>query len=169
MRYHSKNGLGASISIVSSVLSLAFLASAQAASAQASTTAATPAAHAGLISSLRHAHSLLVHADHDYDGHRAKAAEEVHKALVDLGYHHKKASSTASVVKGAAVSTPGAAAVASGKHHMHESQAKSDAQLKQALQILQEASSVLGNGKHPKANANINAAIAQINTALSLK
>jgi hypothetical protein len=130
------------------------------ASAQAT---ATTSPNAAIIKSLRQAHHLLVRADHDYDGHRAKAAEEVAKALRDLGYHHKKTVTTTPAA--AVVTNP---TVHAGQPKLHESQGSSDAQVQQALQILQGTVSQL-SGKHPKALANINAAIGQINTALKLK
>ena len=51
---------------------------------------------------------------------------------------------------------------------MHEPQATSDAQLREAQQLLQGALTQL-NGKHPKATANVKAAIAEINMALAIK
>ena len=41
-----------------------------------------------VINTLKSAERLLVTADHDYDGHRALAAEEVHRALAELGHRH---------------------------------------------------------------------------------
>ncbi len=91
MRRNLFGGLGLSISVFLGALSLASLAS-----AQATTTPATPSAHAQLLKTLRQAHHLLVNADHDYDGHRAKAAEEVHKAIKELeGKHHGKKAQSA--------------------------------------------------------------------------
>jgi hypothetical protein len=165
MRCNLIHGLGLSISVLLIGAGLPCLTSAQ---TVATTSAKT--AHSALIKELRQAHELLAHADHDYDGHRAKAAEEVHKALVDLGYHHhKKAASPTTVVNGTVAPSSGKAAVHTSQPKMHEPQRASDAQLRQALQILQGSLTTLHSGKHPKAAANVNAAIAQINTALSLK
>ena len=107
------------------------------------------------LENLRQAHRLLVKADHDYDGHRARAAEEVHKAIRELeGKHHAKKVQTgrgprcrhqAPKVKQPAI---------------HEAQASSDAQLRQALTILQGVQAEL-NSRHPKAAANVTAAIAK--------
>ncbi len=118
---------------------------------------AKQAAHSELIKELRSAHKLLAEADRDYDGHRAKAAEEVHKALKDLGYEHKKGAKTAAKKAANAKEPP-----------VHEPQATSDAQLRQALDILKAALPRL-EGKHPKAAANVTAAIAEIKTALAIK
>jgi hypothetical protein len=177
MQSNTIRKLGLSISFVLGGIDLASVNSAQAATTTAPSatvptttpqvTTVTTSAHSGLIQSLHHAHSLLVHADHDYDGFRAKAAEEVHKALIDLGYHHKKSTSPTTVTNGT-VTKPSTAVVASGHGKLHEPQGKSDAQLRQALQILVGAQSAL-NGKHPKAAANVSAAISNINTALAHK
>jgi hypothetical protein len=55
-----------------------------------------------------------------------------------------------------------------GQPRKHEPQTASDAQLREALQLLQVALTQF-NGKHPKATANVEAAIAEINTALAVK
>jgi len=120
-------------------------------------------AQAEVVKALRLAHKLLVEADHDYDGHRAKAAEEVHKALKDLGYRHKKPLPGSPLANGTA-----APKTHSGQPAVHEPQANSDAQLRQAQEILQGVSKQLGSN-HPKAAANVNAAIGEINTALSIR
>jgi hypothetical protein len=108
-------------------------------------------ASATVLEDLKKAHHLLVHAIHDYDGHRAKATHEVHKAMKELGYTHKA---------GAAKSAPGTAT--------KENQPASDAQLCEAQELLQKAESSL-TGRHPKAHANVRAAIGEISTALKIK
>ncbi len=145
-------------------LSIAIVFSGLAASALAQTTLP---AHPELIETLRHAHRLLVHADHDYDGHRAKAAEEVHKALIDLGYRAKKSQPALALTR----ATGGVAApqvVQSGQPKVHEPQASSDAQLHEARELLKGALAQM-NGTHPKATANIEAAVREIRIALKLK
>jgi hypothetical protein len=57
---------------------------------------------------------------------------------------------------------------ATGGKAEREAQAKSDAQLRQAQQVLQQALMYI-NARHPKAAANVQAAIGEINTALSIK
>ena len=122
-------------------------------------------ANAELIETLRSAHRLLVSADYDYEGHRAKAAKEVRNTLEELGRHHKKAKPGLTPNKGAVV-PPKAAHVSQEK--VHEPQATSDAQLREAQQLLQGALTQL-NVKHPNATANVKAAIAEINMALAIK
>jgi hypothetical protein len=134
----------------------------------ASAQAANPAkqaARAQLIATLRSAHKLLVAADHDYNGHRAKAAHEVHQALQELGFHHKKPQ-PGSPAQNAAVA--GAKAAHAAQARMHEPQAASDAQLQQAQQLLQGALTQL-TATHPKATTNVQNAITEITTALSIK
>ena len=124
-----------------------------------STTSAqvVPTTKAELIQELRSAHKLLVEADHDYDGHRAKAAAEVHKAIRELeGKHHSK-KPHATVAKTKPAKEPA----------VHEPQATSDAQLQQAQAILQGVQSKMNS--YPKVTANVTAAITEISTALKIK
>jgi hypothetical protein len=116
-----------------------------------------------VVTNLRSAHKLLAEADRDYEGHRAKAAEEIHNALRELGYRPKKAPPGSAANPGTvAPKTP------SGQAPVHEPQANSDAQLRQALEILQGVSQQLGNGQ-PKVAAKVKAAIGEINTALGIR
>ena len=143
-------------------ISLFFVGLASTTWAQATPVKESP--HAEVIKILRHAHRLLVIADHDYDGHRAKAAAEVHKALKELGYHHPKAQPAKPAANGTVV-PPHA-----GQPKVHEAQATSDQQLREASAHLEKALNRLtSTGKHPKATANVRAAIAEIKTALKIK
>ena len=101
-------------------------------------TTATP-----LAESLKSAHKLLVEADHDYKGHRAKAAERVHAALKELGQ---------------APATSGKGAGRSERSHPHEPQAASDAKLREALSILKGISTSGNSG----VAAHVNGAIKEI-------
>lgn len=149
------------------------------------------AAHAGkmmALETLHRAHRLLVEADHDYDGHRAKAAESVHKAIEEIEAHHRAklgltgtapASSAPvstapakSPVK-ATAAAPGSASVVKGAGagkglHDHEAQGVSDAQLRQAQQLLQGSLSEI-SVRHPHAVAHVEHAIAEINMALKIR
>jgi hypothetical protein len=121
--------------------------------------------HAELIKTLRRAHKLLVEADHDYAGHRAKAAEEVHKALEGLGFHHKKVQPGTTAGNGTVV-PPQTAHPPQPK--VREPQANSDAQLRKARKHLKEALTLF-SGTHPKATGNVEKAIGEIDTALGIK
>jgi hypothetical protein len=134
----------------------------------ASAQAASPAkqaARAQLIATLRSARRLLVAADHDYNGHRAKAAHEVTQALRELGFHPKKPQS-GSPAQNAAVAA--AKAARSAQARVHEPQAASDAQLQQAQRLLQGALTQLSS-IHPKATTNVQNAVTEITTALTIK
>jgi hypothetical protein len=124
----------------------------------------------------------LAEADHDYNGHRAKAAHHVHLALEDLGHHHHHAAaggaagstaSTGAAKAAAAGATPGAVlpnkvAHAAGTGH-HEAQATSDRQLREAAAILQGVLGHVNGSKHPRAMANIQSALGEIKTALAIR
>jgi hypothetical protein len=117
---------------------------------RASAQTAQQEAHAVVLEDLKKAHHLLVEAKHDYDGHRAKAAHEVHKAMKELGYHHK--------ATGTAKSGGGS----------KEDQTVSDGQLREAHELLKKAETFLTK-HHPKAHANVRAAMGEIATALKIK
>ena len=119
---------------------------------------------AQVVMELKSAQRLLVAADHDYEGHRAKAAEEVHNAIKELaGNHHNKKAQPGSATKAALAKNSSAKQPA-----VHESQASSDAQLRQAEMILQGIQGRM-NTHHAKAAANVSAAISEISTALAIK
>ena len=142
------------------------------------------------VGALQTALKLLTVADHDYDGHRAKAAHEVHQALVEMHphYHHNTSSASSTKVLSAAQKKAVAQKKTAngGPPAVHEDQTTSDSQLRQAQQLLQGASTGLNanhstvathstaakhskTGNHPKAAAHVAAAIAEINTALAIK
>ena len=97
----------------------------------AQTVAPRPAAtgeKAALVNQLRTAQSLLMAANYDYNGHRGLAAAEVHKAIRQLvGKHHVANATSATAARNPAAKLP----------TVHESQAVSDNQLRQAQVILQ--------------------------------
>jgi hypothetical protein len=93
------------------------------------------------ITTLDDAYATLAQADHDYKGHRVKAMKQIELAVQALG------------------------GKISGKGRGHEPQATSDAQLRAAQALLQQASGGL-SGKSLK---HVNAAITQISTALAIK
>jgi thermostable 8-oxoguanine DNA glycosylase len=119
--------------------------------------AAVTTANSQAVQALKTAHALLATADHDYQGHRAVADQEVRKAMAALGYRYRKARTVSTVP-----------AVAAPQPSMHKPQANSDAQLAQARQILQGVLAQAG-ASHRKAAAHLQAAIVHINAALSVK
>ncbi|MDB5310008.1 MAG: hypothetical protein JWO38_4210 [Gemmataceae bacterium] len=112
-------------------------------------------AHSGsmVASELHAAHALLVKADHDYQGHRAKAAHEVAAAIREIaGTHHHHT---------------GTGNHPAGQARTKIPQGTSDAHLTQASQILTAALGKLPAGH--KATANIQAAINEIQTAFKIR
>jgi hypothetical protein len=125
------------------------------------------ATHATLIAELHQIMGLLHQAKHDYEGHRAAAMEQVHKAIEALEHdmhHHNKTKP----------GTPGAAA-----HHAKpgnsnkEPQAESDLQLKEAITGLQavhgQLASLPKGPKHAHAEEHIHKAIHDLHVALKIK
>ena len=90
---------------------------------------------------LNDAYATLAQAKHDYQGHRVRAMKQIEAALGELG---GKISST-------------------GKNH--EPQGTSDAQLRAAQGLLEQAKAGLSG----KALKHVQAAINQISTALSIR
>jgi len=121
---------------------------------------------AAIVDQLRAAHKLLNAADRDYSGHRARAAEEVHKAIRELTGRKHGTPMAAGIPPTRTVSAIKPSKGAKGS--AREPQASSDSQLRQAQTILQGVQSEL-NSRHHKAAGNLKTAIAEINTALSLK
>jgi hypothetical protein len=109
----------------------------------------------GMISLLRTAHARLQQADHDYQGHRARAANHVVSALRHLG----------------APGLPGSG-IAPGVGRLP--QAQSDGYLRDALFRLNQVQNELGTrvnrvAHHGSARSQVSAAIGEINLALSIR
>ena len=98
------------------------------------------------VALLRPAYITLATADHDYKGHRVKAMKAIEAACKLLGTD------------------------ISGEGRGHEPQAVSDAQLRQALSEVQQASAAVPGGKdQKKIVAHLDKAISELNTALTIK
>jgi len=95
----------------------------------------------GSFTLLDDAYATLAHADHDYKGHRVKAMKQIELAVQELG------------------------GKISGNGRGREPQGTSDAQLRAAQVLLQQAA----GGVSKKPLKHVNAAIEQINIALSIK
>ncbi len=154
------------VSLSISSLLLAGLAS----NALAQAAPATQTPEGTIIGSLRGAHRLLVHADHDYQGHRDKAADEVKEALRDLGYHHKKAEPSTIPNGGTAVSPKPAQ---TDQPKANEPQPNSDAQMGEAEKLLQRALTLLkkqpSTTRNERATAKTTKAITEVETALAIR
>jgi len=98
-------------------------------------------AAAGPGTLLDDAYATLAQAKHDYKGHRVKAMKQIELALGEKG------------------------AKVNGKGKVREPQSTSDAQLRAAQALLQQAASQLSG----KALKHVNAAVSQISTALQIR
>ena len=94
---------------------------------------------------LAHAYHLLKKADHDYDGHRVKAMEEVKAAAADLGVE------------------------LGGDLDKHEWQWHSDEQMKEARRLLRDAREKLEAHDRDRVADRVDRAIKEINAALEVK
>ena len=116
-----------------------------------------PAANSAVVQHLHHVVKLLNEADHDYDGYRAKAVHNVHKAIKALEPHHH---APAPVAPGTKPPAP------------KEKQEKSDGQLKEALKTLgalQGTLQGLAGKHHQQAALDVAAAMTDLNTALKIR
>jgi hypothetical protein len=99
------------------------------------------------VQAVTQAYRLLSLADHDYQGHRAKAMKHLHQAGRVLGVSLK------------------------GDGKTKEQQGSSDAQLQQAQTTLQQmtANTNTAGQRHQRALQHVNSALSEISTALSIK
>jgi hypothetical protein len=119
---------------------------------------APPAQFAGTVKELHEIIQVLEVAKHDYDGHRAAAVHEIHKAIRALHPHHKPPVATKPAPK--TTPLPG------------ETQAMSDVLLKQALDALLVLHPKLTGSSKPeevKSAADLATAIAELKIALAIK
>lgn len=94
---------------------------------------------------LREAYGILEQADHDYKGHRHAAMHQIAEAARHLGVKLH------------------------GDGKAREPQAVSDAQLRHAQSLLQTAHTAVAGHKNAKVPQHIDAAIKELNVALSIK
>lgn len=113
--------------------------------------AKTQSAYASQVAQLHATAHLLNQADHDYQGHRAKAVHEIHQAIHALhpGPHKRHPH-------------------APKKTGNNEPQSVSDAQLNQAIAQLKTVQGQL-SGAPPHALTAIQSSIQQLETALKIK
>ena len=102
------------------------------------------AAHKQVLSELHQAKHLLDHANHTYNGHRANADHEIHKAIHILHPSHHHKSTTATKTTTALKTKPAA---------KHESPQASDTQLRQAEKLVHAALLELHKHHGEKAHA----------------
>jgi hypothetical protein len=143
------------------------------------------------IATLHIAKQLLEGANHDYNGHRARAMHEIHEAIQELGHHNQNQSSQAGNGGQGSGQTLGMKhSTSSGGHSAHAgghsslrqghsnqnsqgtgsqlSQAESDAQLGAAHQLLVAVQGQMA-GKHAGAAAHVQVAVQEVQAALQVK
>jgi hypothetical protein len=148
------------VSVCASIVGLlAYLVVAGTASAKTAKLVANAGDKAQMIGTLESAHRLLASADHDYDGRRAKAMEEIKKAIHELGGGKEKTVAATAMVKEPRMKV--------AKAHVKESQAASDAKLREALSMISGVGS--GMGSHHKAAGHVSAAVGHLNAALHIR
>jgi hypothetical protein len=127
---------------------------------------------------LRGTKHILQLADHDYQGHRARAVASIDVALRSMGQHVGN-NGTGNINGNGA----GAGRIAGGgnrvngnrngnRNAMREPQAKSDAQLRIALKRLSVIHSQMGsmsNGQQGQAGVAVQRAMHELNTALAIR
>jgi hypothetical protein len=114
-------------------------------SATATMAALDQASKSSEISLLQNAYVLLSQANHDYDGHRVKAMQSIHKAAVLLRVNLQ------------------------AKGDVHEDQGTSDSKLEQAHKMLKQARTFAAAKKQRKLVKHLDTAIDHLSTALNIK
>lgn len=97
------------------------------------------------VSMLQDAYVLLSQANHDYDGHRVKAMQSIHKAGLLLKVNIQS------------------------NGDVHEDQGASDTQLQKAQKVLQQARSFAAGKRQRKLVKHLDAAISHLSAALGTK
>jgi len=114
---------------------------------------------------LTEAYILLKAADHDYDGHRAAAAHALGEACNILHADLLKHGSVQQKIK--VLQDKNAAHTAKGA--VHEAQALSDAQLRNAAGMIKQVSGALAKNKQHEALKHVNHALKEIDIALKIR
>jgi hypothetical protein len=134
-----------------------------------------------IVSRLRSVHANLARIDHDYQGHRARAAQQVSMAIRQLSHRsmYYRGSGFNSGMNngqgmGMGMRRMGGNGGGGGRGGMRMSQAQSDARMSQALRTLQGIGMQLNNQGnstmgHGRASGHIQYAIHELNVALSVR
>jgi hypothetical protein len=131
-----------------------------------------------IVSRLRSVHSSLARIDHDYQGHRARAMQQISMAIRQLShrsmfYRGMGYNSGMNNGQGMGMRRMGFNG-GGGRGGMRMSQAQSDARMSQALRTLQGIGMQLSNQGnstmgHGRASGHIQYAIHELNVALSVR
>jgi hypothetical protein len=137
------------------------------------------AAEAAEVAALRSAFNLLLTANHNYDGHRVKAMQQIAQACrrmdVDIvppevrARWESRRNATRPATEPATKSATKPTTRAGGKRGEPKPQNVSDAQLRQAKDIVQQVRKAIPAGKQPRISELLGKASEEIDTALSIK
>jgi hypothetical protein len=132
-----------------------------------------------IVSQLRATLNLLSQADHDYQGHRARAMHAIGSAMNHLqprsfsSSQYNLAAPTVATPAGASTAVAVTRTATNGPGRNQMPQATSDAHLQNALQSLNgiqgELTNTGGTQHHVRARQAVQLAIQELNTALSIR
>jgi hypothetical protein len=134
----------------------------------------TPKAEAAKVQEaavLKDAYILMAMGDHDYNGHRAKAMKQTEEAIKILDHSIMKDGTKGEKIVAAKEEIAAAREAFIAKHQgkLHEAQAISDAQMREAGKLLVKAHEALTQKKHSKVREHVNAAIKDVEAALKTR
>jgi hypothetical protein len=120
---------------------------------------------------LRQAYIVLAGANHDYNGHRVKAMQDVKAALHILDEHVMKHGSAADKAATKQGNTEVAQADAAAKRTplFHEPQPVSDRAMRQGNALLVEVQGILARQNQKRVLAHVDAALKQVAVALKVR
>ena len=120
---------------------------------------------------LRAAYIFLAMANHDYDGHRAKAMAQIHDAvhLLDASIMKNGTKGQKVLAHDEDVAAARAKFVAKHSAKVHEPQALSDLQMREGLKLVASVQPVVAKRKQPRVLAHVDKAIEHINIALRIR
>jgi hypothetical protein len=120
---------------------------------------------------LRNAYIHMAMANHDYSGHRAAAMKQVEEAikLLDASVMKKGTNGQKLVAHEEEIAAARARFQAKHSGTVHEPQALSDLQLREAYQMLTEIHKAAAIEKQPKLKGHVDKAIHELKSALKIR
>jgi predicted MPP superfamily phosphohydrolase len=120
---------------------------------------------------LKDAYVLMAMSNHDYDGLRVKAMAQVEEAIKKLDHSVLKDGTKGQKVVATEeeIATARTAFEERHKGKVHETQGLSDAQMREAREILIKVHELLPAKKHAKASEHVGNALKHVDTALKIR